>query len=68
MQVLACHIAYTSVIPGLLLYDHTLQDPGYSIVNECFPYLARRLLTEDSPRMHKMLRTFLVSLATYFNV
>ncbi|CAN0085410.1 unnamed protein product, partial [Discosporangium mesarthrocarpum] len=34
-------------------------DPQYSIVKECFPYLARRLLTEDSPRMHKMLRTFL---------
>lgn len=28
-------------------------------MNECFPYLARRLLTEDSERMHKMLRTFL---------
>ncbi|CAB1118295.1 unnamed protein product [Ectocarpus sp. CCAP 1310/34] len=34
-------------------------DEQYSIVNECFPYLARRLLTEDSERMHKMLRTFL---------
>lgn len=34
-------------------------DPQYSIVNECFPYLARRLLTEDSDRMRKMLRTFL---------
>ena len=34
-------------------------DSQYSIVNECFPYLARRLLTEDSERMHKMLRTFL---------
>lgn len=34
-------------------------DEQYSIVNECFPYLARRLLTEDSDRMHKMLRTFL---------
>lgn len=28
-------------------------------MNECFPYLARRLLTEDSERMHRMLRTFL---------
>jgi predicted unusual protein kinase regulating ubiquinone biosynthesis (AarF/ABC1/UbiB family) len=35
-------------------------DPGrYSIVKECFPYLARRLLTDDSPRMRQMLRTFL---------
>ncbi|CAM9428889.1 unnamed protein product, partial [Phaeothamnion confervicola] len=34
-------------------------DPQYSIVQACFPYLARRLLTEDTPRMHKMLRAFL---------
>lgn len=34
-------------------------DPGYSIVKECFPYLCRRLLTEDSPRMHRMLKSFL---------
>ena len=34
-------------------------DPRYSIVKECFPYLARRLLTEDTPRMRKMLRSFL---------
>eukprot|EP00611_Tribonema_gayanum_P008597 TRINITY_DN18194_c0_g1_i1.p1 TRINITY_DN18194_c0_g1~~TRINITY_DN18194_c0_g1_i1.p1 ORF type:complete len:1066 (+),score=380.32 TRINITY_DN18194_c0_g1_i1:141-3200(+) len=34
-------------------------DPRYSIVQECFPYLARRLLTEDSPRMRKMLHSFL---------
>ena len=25
-------------------------DPSYSIVAECFPYLARRLLTDDHPR------------------
>jgi predicted NAD/FAD-binding protein len=34
-------------------------DPRYSIVKECFPYLARRLLTEDTPRMRKMLKSFL---------
>ncbi|CAM9414144.1 unnamed protein product, partial [Discosporangium mesarthrocarpum] len=34
-------------------------DPGYSIVKECFPYLCRRLLTEDSPRMRRMLKSFL---------
>ncbi|KAG5187551.1 protein kinase:ABC1 family [Tribonema minus] len=34
-------------------------DPKYSIVNECFPYLARRLLTDNSPRGQRMLRTFL---------
>ena len=34
-------------------------DPGYSIVKECFPYLCRRLLTEDTPRMRRMLKSFL---------
>lgn len=34
-------------------------DPGYSVVKECFPYLCRRLLTEDSPRMRRMLKSFL---------
>lgn len=26
-------------------------DPSYSIVQECFPYLARRLLTDRDPRL-----------------
>ncbi|CAM9358813.1 unnamed protein product, partial [Phaeothamnion confervicola] len=43
------------VIEGLGLS----MDPGYSIVKECFPYLARRLLTEDTPRMRRMLKSFL---------
>lgn len=34
-------------------------DPTYSIVDECFPYLCRRLLTDDSARMREALRTFL---------
>ena len=34
-------------------------DSKYSIVNECFPYLARRLLSDDSPRIRSALRTFL---------
>lgn len=34
-------------------------DPTYSIVDECFPYLCRRLLTDDSERMREALRTFL---------
>ncbi|CAM9815453.1 unnamed protein product [Chrysoparadoxa australica] len=34
-------------------------DPEYSIVNECFPYLCRRLLSEDTPRMREMLKAFL---------
>jgi len=34
-------------------------DPKFSIVNACFPYLCRRLLTDDSPRVRKMLKTWL---------
>jgi len=26
-------------------------DPSYSIVQECFPYLARRLLVDNDPRI-----------------
>lgn len=26
-------------------------DPSYSIVQECFPYLARRLLQDNDPRI-----------------
>ena len=26
-------------------------DPSFSIVDECFPYIARRVLSDDSPRM-----------------
>ncbi len=34
-------------------------DSGYSIVNQCYPYLARRLLTDDSPRIRAALKSFL---------
>lgn len=34
-------------------------DSSYSIVNQCFPFLARRLLTDDSPRVRAALKSFL---------
>jgi len=34
-------------------------DSNYSILNECFPYLAKRLLSDDSPRARGALRTLL---------
>ena len=34
-------------------------DPDYSIVKECFPYLSRRLLTDDDPRARKALKELL---------
>ncbi|OUS48377.1 ABC1 family-domain-containing protein [Ostreococcus tauri] len=33
-------------------------DSNYAIVDECFPYIARRLLSDDSPRMRDALRSF----------
>ena len=33
-------------------------DSNYAIVDECFPYIARRLLSDDSPRMRAALRSF----------
>ncbi|KAF6265823.1 hypothetical protein COO60DRAFT_1633263 [Scenedesmus sp. NREL 46B-D3] len=44
-----------SVIEGIAL----AVDPDYSIVQECFPYLARRLLADDDPRVRKALRDVL---------
>ena len=34
-------------------------DGNYSILKECFPYLAKRLLSDDSPRARGALRTLL---------
>ncbi|KAG2445378.1 hypothetical protein HYH02_008842, partial [Chlamydomonas schloesseri] len=44
-----------SVIEGIALRV----DPDYAIVGECFPYLARRLLNDDSPRVRAVLRDVL---------
>ncbi|KAF8071031.1 aarF domain-containing protein kinase [Scenedesmus sp. PABB004] len=44
-----------SVIEGIAL----AVDPDYSIVQECLPYLARRLLSDDNPRVRQALRDVL---------
>ncbi|CAG9460317.1 unnamed protein product [Pedinophyceae sp. YPF-701] len=44
-----------SVIEGIALRV----DPEYAIVKECFPYLTRRLLQDDSPRTRQALRELL---------
>eukprot|EP01036_Dinobryon_divergens_P032886 gene32886-42564_t len=36
-------------------------DENYSILQECYPYMAKRLMTDDSPRSRKALRDMLVS-------
>jgi predicted unusual protein kinase regulating ubiquinone biosynthesis (AarF/ABC1/UbiB family) len=33
-------------------------DSSFEILGECFPYVARRLLTDDSPRVRAALKTF----------
>ncbi|KAL7526716.1 hypothetical protein ACHAXR_002864, partial [Thalassiosira sp. AJA248-18] len=35
------------------------QDSNYSILQECYPYLAKRLLSDDSPRARGALKTLL---------
>lgn len=44
-----------SVIEGIALRS----DPDYAIVQECFPYLSRRLLTDNHPRARAALRQVL---------
>eukprot|EP00873_Tetraselmis_striata_P035626 jgi/Tetstr1/455890/TSEL_042679.t1 len=34
-------------------------DDNFAVVDECFPYIARRMLSDDSPRMREALRTFI---------
>ncbi|GLC37542.1 hypothetical protein PLESTM_000600400 [Pleodorina starrii] len=43
------------VIEGIALKT----DENYAIVQECLPYLSRRLLTDNNPRMRKALRQLL---------
>ncbi|PRW59939.1 eyespot assembly ABC1 kinase family [Chlorella sorokiniana] len=44
-----------SVIEGIALQV----DPSYSIVLQCFPYLSKRLLTDDNPRVRAALKQLL---------
>lgn len=44
-----------SVIEGIALRV----DPSYAIVKECFPYLSRRLLTDNHPRTRAALHQLL---------
>ena len=43
-------------------------DPNYAIVNECMPYLSRRLLTDNNPRMRAALRQLLYGDGTRLDV
>lgn len=50
-----------SVIEGIALRV----DPGYSIVQECFPYIARRLLRDNHPRTRAALRQLLYAVRAH---
>ena len=41
-----------SVLEGVALVG----DPNFAIVDEAYPYIAKRLLTDDSPRLQEALR------------
>ena len=43
-------------------------DPNYSILKECFPYLAKRLLSDDSPRARGALRMLLYGTGDELNL
>ena len=50
---------YTSRAFGTLEGIGLAQDPNYAIIQECFPYLAKRLLSDDSERARGALRMLL---------
>lgn len=43
-----------SVLEGIAL----INDPDYSILNECLPYISQRVLTDGSPRARRALQAF----------
>ena len=43
-------------ISGARVCESKLSDVDFSILAACYPYLARRLLTDDSPRAQEALR------------
>lgn len=43
-------------------------DPDYAIVKETFPYLSRRLLTDDQPRARAALRQLLYGVIAFCNL
>jgi aarF domain-containing kinase len=53
-----------SVIEGIAM-SH---DPNYNIVGSCFPYLSRRLLTDNHPRMRAALRSLLYGTGSRLDV
>eukprot|EP00210_Caulerpa_lentillifera_P000219 g213.t1 len=53
-----------SVIEGIALGV----DPSYSITMECFPYISKRILTDDDPRMHRVLKGVLYGEKSHLDI
>ena len=43
-------------ISGARICQSKLSGPDFSLLTACYPYLARRLLTDDNPRAQEALR------------
>lgn len=58
-RLISLSLSLSIFISALLLETNNQADPSYSIVSKVFPYLARRLLTDDHPRARAALRQML---------
>ena len=43
-------------------------NPGFAIVDEAYPYISKRLLTDDSPRLREALRYMIYGKSNVFDV
>lgn len=43
-------------------------NPGFAIVDEAYPYISKRLLTDDSPRLREALRYMVYGKSNVFDV
>lgn len=43
-------------------------NPGFAIVDEAYPYISKRLLTDDSPRLRAALRYMIYGKTNVFDV
>lgn len=48
--------------------SHQVGNPGFAIVDEAYPYISKRLLTDDSPRLREALRYMIYGKSNVFDV
>lgn len=54
--------------PFLVKCVHKVGNPGFAIVDEAYPYISKRLLTDDSPRLREALRYMIYGKSNVFDV